>query len=107
MSGQPSSTSRASDEELILVESEPKGGTHAFLERTPKSYAFQQFVGSVRPGWVRLDVPELPKWPLVAAFRNEDGREVIVVLINRGKVALNAASITGLLPICHWPHSPP
>jgi hypothetical protein len=38
------------------------------------------------PGWVRLDVPEAPESPLVAAFRNEDGREVAVVLIHPGKV---------------------
>ncbi len=75
------------DEGLILVEREPKDGTHAFLERTLKSYAFQQFAGFVRPGWVRLDVPESPESPLVAAFRNEDGREVAVVLVNRGKFA--------------------
>jgi hypothetical protein len=75
------------DEGLVLVEGEPKGGTHAFLERTPKSYAFQQFAGFVRPGWVRLDVPASPESPLVAAFRKENSREVAVVLVNRGKVA--------------------
>ena len=84
----PSIGQKFRDEGLILVEGEPKGGTHAFRERTPKSYAFQQFAGFVRPGWVRLDVPEAPVSPLVAAFRKEDGREVAVVLINSGKVAL-------------------
>jgi hypothetical protein len=77
------------DEGLILVKAEAEGGTHAFLERTPKSYAFQQFAKFVRPGWVRLDVPEPPgpKSPLVAAFRKENGREVAVVLIHPDKVA--------------------
>ena len=80
------------DEGLILVKSEPEGGTHGFLERTPKSYAFQQFAGFVRPGWVRLDVPESPG-PRVAAFRNETGRRVAVVLIHPGKAALGELEI--------------
>jgi hypothetical protein len=71
-----------------LVENEPKGRAQAFLERTPKPNAFQQFEGFVRPGGVRLDVSGLPKWPLVGAFRIENGREVVVVVINRGKAAL-------------------
>jgi O-glycosyl hydrolase len=72
------------DEGLILVSAEQKGDRHAFLERTPKSYAFQQFAAFVRPGWVRLDVPEPsgPGAPLVAAFRSGDGREIAVVLIH-------------------------
>ncbi len=75
------------DEGLILVEARPEGGVHAFRERTPKSYAFQQFAGFVRPGWVRLHLPEPREkdFPLVAAFRNEDGRKVAVVLIHPGK----------------------
>jgi O-glycosyl hydrolase len=77
------------DEGLILVRAEQEGSTHAFLERTSKSYVFQQFAKFVRPGWVRLDVAEPPqsRSVLVAAFRKQDDREVAVVLINPAKAA--------------------
>ncbi len=80
------------DEGLILVEPEASDGVHAFRERTPKSYTFQQFSKFIRPGWVRLDVPEPPGpgAPLVAAFRSADGRKVAVVLINPDKAAPRA-----------------
>lgn len=80
------------DEGLILVEPEPSDGVHKLRERTPKSFAFQQFAKFIRPGWVRLDVPEPlgPDAPLVAAFRDEEGRKVAVVLINPEKSAARA-----------------
>jgi O-glycosyl hydrolase len=83
------------DEGLVLVEPEPKGGTHPFRERTPKSYTFQQFARFVRPGWVRLDVPEPPGpgAPLVAAFRDPDGRRVAVVLIHPDRAASRPITI--------------
>lgn len=84
------------DEGLVLVEPEARGsdGTHRFLERTPKSYAFQQFARFVRPGWVRLDVPEAAQGgaTLVAAFRKENGRAVAVVLINHDKSVTSRVS---------------
>ncbi|MEA2630048.1 MAG: glucuronoarabinoxylan endo,4-beta-xylanase [Chloroflexota bacterium] len=88
------------DEGLILVEPEARDGVHPFRERTPKSYTFQQFAKFIRPGWVRLDVPE-PEGtgaPLVAAFRNEDGRKVAVVLINPDKATPRAIEprVTGV-----------
>jgi O-glycosyl hydrolase len=90
------------DEGLILVEPESTGGTHRFLERTPKSYVFQQFARFVRPGWVRLDVTEPAEKhaPLVAAFRKEDGRQVAVVLINpdRERAKLDTLRVTGAQP---------
>lgn len=64
-------------------------GRHPFLERTRKSYAFQQFASVVRPGWVRLDVrePADADGPLVSAFRSEDRRHVAVIAIHPGKAA--------------------
>jgi hypothetical protein len=80
------------DEGLVLVRPEPEDGVHRFQERTPKFYTFQQFAKFIRPGWVRLDVPEPsgPGTPLVAAFRSADGRKVAVVLINPDKAASRA-----------------
>ncbi|HEX8199315.1 MAG TPA: hypothetical protein VF590_02425 [Isosphaeraceae bacterium] len=87
------------DEGLILVEPEPRGGTHPFRERTPKSYAFQQFAKFVRPGWIRLDVPEPPGAgaPLAAAFRDPDGRRVAVIVIHpeKGSSQAMAVRVTG------------
>jgi O-glycosyl hydrolase len=83
------------DEGLILVEPEASDGVHAFRERTPKSFTFQQFSKFVRPGWVRLEVPDPPGTgaPLVAAFRKEDSRQVAVVLINPDKATSRAIAV--------------
>ena len=77
------------DEGLVLVEPAPVDGAHRFLERTPKSYAYQQFAAFVRPGWVRLDVdePARPDAPIVAAFRSPGADRVAVVLIHPGEDA--------------------
>jgi O-glycosyl hydrolase len=83
------------DEGLILVEPDARDDVHAFRERTPKYYTFRHFSKFIRPGWVRLDVPEPegPAAPLVAAFRSADGRKVAVVLINPDKAARKAIDL--------------
>ena len=55
----------------ILVEPEARDGVHAYREQTPKFYTFRQFSRFIRPGWVRLDVPEPegPAAPLVSTSR--------------------------------------
>lgn len=95
----PEERQKFRDEGLILVEPELTDGGHRFLERTPKSYAFQQFAKFVRPGWVRLDVPDPSETggPLAAAFRDPASRAVAVVLINPDRAAAKplAVRVTG------------